>query len=394
MSLYLKSQQLLGVGGGGMFRTAIPPVNTVRFDPGHYMGLQQSTYDPISDSNPSGLRDSFHSGSGTWPARNVDSARIAAMRALGGPSVGFMGVDLKKYLRYWEGPTEGDYSRAYAMIDDYLEMCTGGSDPAMHLFLTPWPVVFSNTTSNIFPEYYVLNTDYYQTGNTSNPQSGYIARLWDSAGMDKINALYTAVCERYENETYFQGFTTTETATSFVSTPPGYSAAAMLTQFKRCVDAYRAASNTMLIVGGNYLGSNSQTLELIEYCRSNRCAIGGPDTWGIDWINDGTRSLQFDRLYRGESYDGSAPGTDYRGTMIWKNEVQSPEIGGYMTDEPDEHDPFECADLYNTAYNINQAGYMIWEYNYFYGGSDQKFSTGQSPFIQANPSMRTHNPYA
>lgn len=379
MSLYRSTPNLLGFGGGGgIFQTATPPVNAVRFNSGHYFGLQQSTFDPITGTNPNGLRD------GT-AARNVDRSRIAAMRAAGGPSVGFMGVNLKKFWRYYEGPTQGDYSRADNMIDDYLDMCIGGSDPPMHLIVTVWPVVFSNTTSNIFPEYY---TDYVQTN------IGWIAPIWQSADMDLMIDLYAHIMNRYGSEPYFEGMTTTETAISLASgSPPSQSS--LLTQFKRWIDGVRAETVICpFFIGGNYLGSNAQTIELIEYARTNRCVVGGPDTWGIDWINDGTRSLQFDRLYRGESYNGSAPGTDYRGTMLWKNEVQGPEIGGYMTDEPDEHAPFTCADLYNTAYNLNQAGYMVWEYNYFYGGSDQKFSTGQSPFVQANPSMRTLNPYA
>lgn len=340
---------------------------SVRFNPGHWIGLQQN-------SAGTGTRDSAE-------LRAVDVTRINAIRA----ESSIVGVNIKKFWHYFEGPTEGDYSRAFDMIDAYLAMCTDGALPKKRLLVTVWPVVFAVTTTDIFPEYY---TDYVATNY------GYISRLWEATTMSKIIALYKAITDRYASNPYFEGIETTETAIDFPSDPSGFSNANVLTQFKRCVSEYRTNAPTCAFICAiNYLGTNSQTVELIEHCRHWHAVMGGPDTWGIDWINDGTRSLQADGLYRGEGYNGQGPYTDYRGTVIWKNEIQNPEIGGYMTDGTGEHAPFTCADLYNTAYNINEAGYMIWEYNYGYGGDDQKWSSGQLPFIRANPNMRTNDPY-
>lgn len=360
---------LVSVAGRGsrFYRPVTASEISVRFNPGHYVGLQQN-------SAGTGTRDSAE-------LRAVDVTRINAIRA----ESAVVGVNIKKFWHYFEGPTEGDYSRAYDMIDAYLAMCTDGSLPKKRLLISIWPVVFSSTTTNIFPEYY---TNYVATNY------GYIARLWEATDMSKVIALHKAITDRYASNPYFEGIETTETAIAFDSTPSGFSNANVLTQFKRLASEYRTNAPTCaLIVGLNYLGSNSQTIELIEHCRDWHVVMGGPDTWGIDWITDGTRSLQGDVLYRGESYNGSDPYTDYRGTVIWKNEIQNPEIGGHLTDGAGEHAPFTCADLYNTAYNINEAGYMLWEYNYGYGGDDQKWSTGQLPFIRANPNMRTHDPY-
>jgi hypothetical protein len=280
------------------------------------------------------------------------------------------------------------------MMDYYLEQCTGGSERPIYLVMDMLPTVFSSTTTNIWPEYYLATGDYKQTN------SGYVADFWNAGTMDKLIAVHNAIIDEYSNEPYLEGMHTMESSISWGGSPPsGFTNAKLLTEFKRyCTEFRNATSKLAFFCGGNYLGSNTQAYELISHCRDKKVVIGGPDTWGAQWIasqgGTGHRALQFDQLYRGESYNGTASPGSLVEDVMWKNEVQNPEIGGYMTNENSGRGPFTCAELYATANNLNHARYMFWEYNTFYGNNEQKWSTGTKPFIQANPLTHQSNLYA
>jgi hypothetical protein len=320
----------------------------------------------------------------------VESARIAELREI--PEI--VGVKFIKYWRYWEGPTQGDYGRMRQMMDYYLEQCAGGSARPIYLVMDLLPAVFAVTTSNIWPEYYLNSGDYEPTNN------GYTADIWNAGTMDKLIALYDAVASEYGNEAYLEGLSTTETSISFggAGTPASYSNAKLLTEFKRYCTEFRNSSDKLaFFCSANYLGTNAQAYELMTHCRDKKVVVGGPDTWGPQWVaalgGNGHRALQFDQLYRGESYNGTSFGTELVEELMWKAESQSPEIGGYMNNESAGRGPFTMPEQFAVADGLNHCRYFFIEYNTTYGTSAQKWSTGQLPFLQANPLTHTSNLY-
>lgn len=344
----------------------------VRFNPGHWVGMHQ-------------VSSGFRYGSSQLL---VEDPRIAELRQI--PQV--VGVKFMKYWRYWEGPTQGDYTRAFTMIDHYLDELTKNpttSSQPKRLIMDLLPTVFSSTLSNIFPEYY------FDSGLYEETTDGYVADVWNAATMDKIIALMRAVTDRYASNPYFEGIASQETALLFNTTPSSYSTTKWYTQFKRMIVEYRANAPTCAFFPAlNYLGTNAQMTDLIQTCITQKAVPGGPDTFGRVWVENGHRRLQADSMYRNESYNGSSSGTDFRGQVSWKNEIQNPEIGGNFNDEQDGYGPFSAVELIDTINNINQAHYAIWEYNTTYGGAAQKWSTGMLPLIQSTPISHTTNPYA
>lgn len=346
-------------------------ITGLRFNPGWYVGLQQN-------SAGTGTRDSA-------ALRAVDTTKINEIRG----QSGLQGVNKKAFWRYFEGPTEGDYTRAYDLIDYYLAALTSGASPPKRLIISIWPVVFSDTTSNIFPEYFTAS-DYAQTS------IGWMAKIWETTIMSRLIALNKAITDRYASNQYFEMITTTETAIDFNVTPSGYSLTKWLTELKRLATDFRANAPTVqLNMGVNYLGNNAQMYDLLRHCRTLQVCCGGPDTWGPQWIANGHRGLQGDMLHKGVLWPDAPAVTleDMRDTMFWKNEVQNPEIGGYMTDEDSNRGPFTMAELFDTINNVNRANYAVVEYNTTYGGAAQNWSTGQLPFMQSTPLTHLTNPY-
>jgi hypothetical protein len=234
--------------------------------------------------------------------------------------------------------------------------------------------VFGKQTGTTVPDY--LKTDPAYQGGEVPMGNGVVARIWDRPVMDRLIALYQALAVRYDSDPYVEGISTSETSIGFSTdypAPATYSPDALLTQLERFVAATRAAwPHSNVFVETNYLGSNSQMESFIKYCMVNQSTVGGPDTWNRAYVTTGKRALQSDAVVTGTK--GS--GTDYRGIIAIKSEVEATELGGYIA-------TFTPAEVYDVAFNIMHANFIVWDRNDYYGGPEQQWTTGILPFIRS-----------
>jgi hypothetical protein len=109
-------------------------------------------------------------------------------------------------------------------------------------------------------------------------KSGYIARNWDPAVMDRWIALFRAVAARFDNEPYLEAVSGQETTPGLKGNlPPDYSREKLANEVKRWVsEVVPAFPRTNVLIYTNDLGG--QVAGLIDHCFKNRCAVGGLDT--------------------------------------------------------------------------------------------------------------------
>lgn len=369
VTLSLRARDAIGLFPQEVFES-------VRLSGGHYISFQQIS---------SGFRDGP-------TQRGIEDGWIEEVKQV--PEI--TGWRVMKFWRYFEGPTQGDYSRAWDYIDHLRSVNNNSVGSRKRWMICILPCVFANTTSNIFPEYYSVLGKHKQTN------VGWTADIWNADTMDLLIDLYIAIEDRYGDpnspnyDPYYEALGTSESAIDFDTTPGDYSSTKLRTELERLAVEFRNnSSRGQVIFGTNYLGSNSTMYSLLRTLRTNKLTSGGPDTWGPQWIANGHRALQGDLCRRGELWSGGGSVTleDMRDTLANQNQVQGPEIGGYMTDEDSNRGPFTCEELFDTANNVNRSQYMVWERNTTYGGDEQKWSTGQLPFIIANPLTHTASPY-
>ena len=102
-------------------------------------------------------------------------------------------------------------------------------------------------------------------GGVTKSRTGYVARLWEPAVMDRLIALYRPMGQRYNDNAHFEGITTEESTLALPSTKPaGYSDSALEAQYERLVTNVRSAiPNTALFMNANWLGTNDTMSRLI-----------------------------------------------------------------------------------------------------------------------------------
>jgi len=178
------------------------------------------------------------------------------------------------------------------------------------------------------PDY--LKTDPVFQGGEVPMGNGVVARIWDAPVMDRLIALYQALAARYDSDPTVEGIGTSETAIGFSKEHPApstYSNGALVMQLERFLLAARAAwGHSNVFVETNYLGSDAQMEDFIRHCMTSRIVVGGPDTWNRTYLAAGTRALQSDAIVTG----ARGSGTDYRGVVAIKSEVEATELGGYI----------------------------------------------------------------
>jgi hypothetical protein len=225
---------------------------------------------------------------------------------------------------------------------------------------------FGGHEGSVVPDY-MLSDSTYMGGNV--PMShGLVARIWEAPVMDRLIALTQALAQRYDSSPYVEGISTSETAISFSSdypAPSTFSTAALLTQLQRYVVASRLAwFHSNVFIETNFLGSNSQMQELINASVTAQAVVGGPDVVPES-------PSQSDKIVQG----AAGTGTDYRGTVAIKSEVQTTELGL--------RSQFPLAEIYNVAYKTNHANYILWDRNDYYGTPDVQWIAGILPFIRS-----------
>lgn len=321
---------------------APPATGTLKWHPGHYMRIIARHRDPAKELpyiEAIGDEPAVAGVQVTWLWRNIEKS-----------------------------PGVYDFSS----IDTYLNKVKSLPRPKK-IIIRITERGFSSTTTTSVPDY--LKSDPIYNGGEVIMGNGVVARIWEAPVMDRLILLYKALGARYDADPYVEGTSTSETAITFSSTypaPSSYTQTAVLTQFKRLLTGIRQYwPRSQIFLSTNYLGTDAQMEDLIKHSQKTFTAVGGPDVWSRAWVESGKRALQSDLVVRGER--GS--GTDYRGVIAIKAEVQAPELGGYIAE-------FTAEELYDTAYNINRANYIFWDRNDYVGGPLSRWDTGILPLIR------------
>jgi hypothetical protein len=252
----------------------------------------------------------------------------------------------------------GEYTFRYVVqVYNRLAACK------KRLILEVWAVSFDPGVNDIVPADLL--------GRLALTNQGYIARLWETAVMDRLVALYAALGQRFDKEPYFEGIIVTETATG--GAEGGYTPAKFIWQLTRGLKAIRVAwPNSTVILYNNYLPGSTpeEAVAFVEMLRKTGVASGGPDV--LPPPHKGTPG---ERAFRGE-----LGGKDFRGRMVSAFSVQTPELGGKEGD-------FTPRELFDHCVYTNKCRYMFWARNTYEGGPEQQWSTGILPFIRKNPSL-------
>ncbi len=285
------------------------------------------------------------------------------------------GVEVKLWWSELER-SRGVYD--FSQIDAYLKKLKSLPTPK-RLVIRVMDRRFKTTSkSNIVPNY-LLTESIYHGGVTlqRTNSSGYVARLWEAPVMDRLIALYRALAERYDDDSYVEGIASEETTLSLGSDPrlwpSGYSSAALLNQYERLVSsATQFMTHTSLFLGTNYIGTVDQMATLIQRMDEVQVAARGSNTVP-------TRLSHAQRVWTGQT------GADYRNNLAIANAIESLELGG-------SHGSYTPKQLYDYAYKTLYVSYLFWPRNTWSGNSSQRWSTGILPFLKTNPPTRTGCP--
>lgn len=225
----------------------------------------------------------------------------------------------------------------------------------------------TNSSSGIVPNY-LLSSAYH--GGVVRSSTGYVARLWEPAVMNRLIALHSAIGRRYDGDVRFEGLATEETTLSLSTPyPAGYSHAALAAQYERLVAAARsAAPHSGFFLYTNWIGSPTLMDDLMGELLIERGAAGGSN------IFPGTKTLG-QRVWTGEY------GADYRWLLALSSSVESGELRNYT--------PQRIADW---AFNDLHLHYVFWVRNTWAGDASRRWATGILPFLRTKPPTRTRCP--
>ena len=225
----------------------------------------------------------------------------------------------------------------------------------------------ATSTAGIVPSYLLSST---YNGGLVRSKTGYVARLWEAAVMDRLIALHTAIGQRYEGDTRFEGLATEETTLALSQPfPAGYSSAALGAQYTRLVTAVRAAmpsSNFFLYT--NFVGSASVMDGLMQSLMATRGAAGGSNIVP-------SNKTQGQQVWTGDF------GADYRLLLALSSSVETGELRDYT--------PRQINDW---AYNTLRVHHIFWVRNTWSGDASRRWDTGILPFLRTNPPIRTRCP--
>jgi hypothetical protein len=217
------------------------------------------------------------------------------------------------------GATEGAATYTFDMLDQIVENC---KDVGMSVWLLILDRTFStNLSTSTCP------VPQYLKAHCAPKATGVVLKYWEQYPMDRVIALYTAICERYDDEWYFHGFATEESATSNVASGYGYTPAALVTQLTRMYfEASRACEKTVLLASLNWMtnGTNANFAQLMaaaHYPNALNMGITAPDSCADNplcpteadagTLAYGTTTMQ--DVYLGVLTGGGLPLKDYRG---------------------------------------------------------------------------------
>ncbi len=190
-------------------------------------------------------------------------------------------------------------------------------------------------------------------GSTWSGALQSIADVNNSSVWNREIALGQAYLARYDSNAWFEMWRTPETANGYFSQSGGSGAyEAYVQQYKLWMPAMRAAGpHTGVSISANFLVDPAQLSELFQAAAQSAIGVGGPDV-KLDMGNfAGTSNIV---------YNGFEAGQDWRGTIPWISEVQTPDESGNASIEQ----------LYNEAMNgsLSTGGsvrpnYMVWSFD-------------------------------
>ena len=266
--------------------------------------------------------------------------------------------------------SQGDYSSGFSLIHSELDYLAALTVPK-RLILRIEHVHFGGTCpSSRFPQYVIDNSWLFQTNN------GCVWRRWNSSAMDAYIDMIEAYAAEFDDEPYFEAIhITKETAGNWggTSRPAGASDSNHDVEYRRLITAAGSAFvKTNVIFPINFHGSNSLCESLFTHMASNKVGQGNPDTCP-------TCAMQGD-----EVLIGNTGGTDHRGAIPIIYSIETSELGLNSVGRTGGYTPTE---LYDYLDNTLHATHALWDRNTFAGTSEQQWSTGILPFIQANPTF-------
>lgn len=225
--------------------------------------------------------------------------------------------------------------------------------------------------SYVMPPYLLSDSAYQGGWALTGGSRGAKPKLWLQSVMDRQIALQAALAKEFDNDPWIEMVSFEETAL-FDVLPPGYTQAAMATQYRRLADAMSASwSQTNACILTNFFHSLTALRDLIDYFADKRICVGGPDVRPDNKI-DGSEILS-----------GQFDGVDRRGTtaIIFHNEWRS--LGG----------EWSLNQLHDYQHNTNRAHYTTWARKEATPGLT--FSDDVRPWIVATkPPVRTSCPAA
>jgi hypothetical protein len=296
----------------------------------------------------------------------VEDSRAQILRSIdeiGGESA-IKGVQVR--IRWSDLETsKGVYD--FSSIDTYLARLTA-QPTRKQLVVRVIDRKFNTTSrSGIVPDY-LLASSY--GGGLVRTKTGYAARLWQGAVMDRLIALHQAIGRRYDDDGRFEGVATEETTLSLAEPfPSGYSHAALAQQYVRLVRAVRPTMPTSnLFVYTNWIGSASLMDDLMQALVGSRSSAGGSN------IFPGQKTLG-QRIWTGEY------GADYRWSLALSSSVESGELRDYTPKQ-----------INDWAFSALRLHYIFWVRNTWAGDASRRWETGILPFLKTKPPIRTRCP--
>ncbi len=312
-----------------------PDVQTLRFNPGHYVRYDTNIRnDTTRSSTIAGIINSINSANiGSNP--NIKGMVISMHWGAAEQGTTLAGSTYAQGLA--DLRTIADVARAKGkkLIVSFLHVLFGGTGAD----LTPW-----------FPAY-IANGAAQGYGWTAM-SNGKITRLWQQATMDRIIAQMLAYANAdnghgvaFKDDPVIEMMSIDETSVAVTLGTDGYSIPALSAQFMRYMTAMRANSQVLPYrLVANFMGNNDQMWDILQHAVTEKFAIGGPDVIP-------TEAVQANRVFTGTPPVPELPDTaqtraivDLRGRLPFVAEVQTPSMNGHEGD-------FTAAQLYNFTVN-------------------------------------------
>jgi hypothetical protein len=320
----------------------------IKWHPGHYVWISGPGYSAKVQSATAGVL-----------AQTAKDSNLAGIQII------FKWAEL-------EGATAGDYSAGFAMVDGLLAQLAKQPVPKrlmMSVMERSFGTPSGTPPTGLLPQYVInMGSNGYVVAPKGSTWSGglnAIARLDNSAVMDRLIALAQAYGKRYNNNALVEMYSPMDE--SAVGGSANLNWTNYVTQMKRLYTATSAAwPNTLIRWRLNFAPADSADqvmLGLLATAKSlPNSAIGGPDpevpaplpsTYPV-----GVRVIQANMVFRGLQANSKLivpKYTDLRGNTPWVGEYQGGASIGAGSVLPDDFGNYEI--------NTMHASHIVYIYN-------------------------------